>query len=59
MFKSYHEPKVEMEEIQQRLVKANNREQANALKGKKLLWKRLGFVARMLNGSLANKRGKK
>ena len=48
-----HGLKAEMEEIQQKMVKAKKNERANALRKVERLSTEFGFTARMLGGSLA------
>ena len=54
--KSYNELKAEMETIQQQTVEAKKNERANVLKEVKRLFKKFGFTAGMLKGSLAEGR---
>jgi len=56
--KSYDELKAEMETIQQQTVEAKKNERANVLKEVKRLFKKFGFTAGMLKGSLAEGRKK-
>ena len=57
--KFYDELKVEMEVIQQQIVKVNKNEHTNELKEVNRLYKDFGFLAMILMGALVEGRNKK